>query len=159
MKIFEKWLRALGKLEYVQGNAKPNVDCILCAIRDNDERVKSLKVYEDEIIFVVLNLYPYNIGHLMAETPNFLAAGVFYLLNIFGIMIFALLPALKEGNPKTALVYGALYGLFTYATYDLTNFATLRDWPLKVVFVDILWGTFLTAIVALVAYHIGANFK
>ena len=65
MKIFESWLRALGKLEYVQGNAKPKVDCILCAIRDNDERVKSLKVYEDDIIFVVLNLYPYNIGHLM----------------------------------------------------------------------------------------------
>ena len=62
---FENYLRALGKLDYVQGTAKPNVDCILCAIRDNDERVKSLKVYEDELIFVILNIYPYNVGHLM----------------------------------------------------------------------------------------------
>ncbi len=63
--MFEKWLRAIGKLDYVQGNAKPDVDCILCSVRDNDERVKSLKVYQDNICFVVLNLYPYNPGHIM----------------------------------------------------------------------------------------------
>ncbi|MFX1257298.1 MAG: HIT domain-containing protein [Promethearchaeota archaeon] len=58
-------MRALGKLNYVQGKDRPDVDCILCAIRDNDKRVVSLKVYQDNIIFIVLNLYPYNIGHLM----------------------------------------------------------------------------------------------
>lgn len=63
--MFEKWLRAIGKLDYVQGNAKPDVDCILCSVRDNDERVKSLKVYQDNICFVVLNLFPYNPGHIM----------------------------------------------------------------------------------------------
>ena len=63
--MFEKWLRALGKLDYVQGKARPDVDCILCSVRDNDERVVSLKIYEDTLIFISLNLYPYNPGHLM----------------------------------------------------------------------------------------------
>jgi len=65
MNIFKKWLRAIGKLEYVQGKARPNVECILCAVRDNDERVESLKVYHDDLAFVVLNIYPYNPAHLM----------------------------------------------------------------------------------------------
>ncbi|MHA1147300.1 MAG: HIT family protein [Promethearchaeota archaeon] len=61
--VFNKWLQALGKLEYVQGKDRPNVDCILCAVRDNDKRVKSLKFYEDDLIFVCLNLFPYNPAH------------------------------------------------------------------------------------------------
>jgi len=69
-RIFKKWLQALGKIEYVQGKARPNVDCILCAVRDNDDRVTSLKIYEDDICFVVLNLYPYNPAHLMVATSQ-----------------------------------------------------------------------------------------
>ncbi|KKM76191.1 hypothetical protein LCGC14_1382680 [marine sediment metagenome] len=65
MNIFENWIRALGKLDYVQGKARPKVDCILCAIRDNVERVISLKVFQDKISFIVLNLFPYNPAHLM----------------------------------------------------------------------------------------------
>lgn len=108
---------------------------------------------------VAPNFYKSNIGHLMSEKPNLLAAGVFYILNIFGIVIFAVLPALKEGSPKTALIYGALYGLFTYATYDLTNLATLKDWPAKVVYVDIIWGILLTATVSIVSYYIGLKIR
>ena len=63
--MFENWLKALGKLEYIQGKTRPNVDCILCAVRDNDTRVISLKIFQDEICFVVLNIYPYNPAHLM----------------------------------------------------------------------------------------------
>ena len=63
--IFKNWLQALDKLDYVQGKERPEVDCILCAVRDDDERVKILKVYQDEILFVCLNLYPYNPGHLL----------------------------------------------------------------------------------------------
>ena len=63
-------MQALGKLDYVQGKARPNVDCILCAVRDNDERVKSLKIYEDDLCFIVLNLYPYNPAHLMVVTKR-----------------------------------------------------------------------------------------
>jgi ATP adenylyltransferase len=67
--MFKDWLRALGKLDYVQGKSRPKVECILCAVKDNDERVVTLKVYEDEILFISLNLYPYNPGHLMI-IPN-----------------------------------------------------------------------------------------
>ncbi|MFX0028782.1 MAG: HIT domain-containing protein [Promethearchaeota archaeon] len=63
-------MQALGKLDYVQGKARPDVDCILCAVRDNDERVVSLKVYEDNLCFIVLNLYPYNPAHLMIVTQR-----------------------------------------------------------------------------------------
>jgi len=73
IKIFEKWLQALGKLEYVTGKEKPKVECILCAIRDDDKRVKSLKVYQDNLNFVVLNLYPYNVGHAMVCTTRHVA--------------------------------------------------------------------------------------
>ena len=69
-KIFKKWLQALGKLDYVQGKARPSVECILCSVRDNDERVTSLKIYEDNICFVVLNLYPYNPAHLLVATSQ-----------------------------------------------------------------------------------------
>ena len=66
---FDNWLRALGKLEYVQGTAKPDVDCILCSVRDDDERVVSLKFYQDDLILVCLTLYPYNPAHMMI-VPN-----------------------------------------------------------------------------------------
>lgn len=67
--VFQNWLRALGKLEYVQGKARPEIDCILCGVRDGDERVVSLKVYQDDILFVSLNLYPYNPAHMLI-VPN-----------------------------------------------------------------------------------------
>ncbi len=67
--VFKNWLQALGKLEYVQGKNRPDIECILCGVRDNDERVKSLKIYQDKILFISLNLYPYNPGHLMV-IPN-----------------------------------------------------------------------------------------
>ncbi len=63
--MFKDWLRALGKLDYVQGKDRPEVKCILCSVRDDDERVKVLKVYQDELLFVCLNLYPYNPAHLL----------------------------------------------------------------------------------------------
>ncbi|MGV9199496.1 MAG: HIT family protein [Promethearchaeia archaeon] len=63
--MFKKWLKALGKLEYVQGEHRPDVECILCAVRDDNELVKSLKYYQDDLIFISLNLYPYNPAHSM----------------------------------------------------------------------------------------------
>jgi len=67
--VFKNWLRALGKLDYVQKKDRPDVDCILCAVKDNDERVVILKVYHDELCFICLNLYPYNPAHSMI-VPN-----------------------------------------------------------------------------------------
>lgn len=101
--------------------------------------------------------YKNNIGHLMADKPNLIPAGLFYILNIFGIIILAVAPALRDNSPRTALLMGALYGLVTYATYDLTNYATLKEWPLKVVLVDITWGIILSATVSLAAYYIGTK--
>ena len=99
------------------------------------------------------DFYQEKIGHLMADTFDLKAAAAFYLIYIAGLVFFAVRPALAEPalKPalKTALLCGALYGFFTYATYDLTNYATLRDWPFDMVVIDLIWGTVLTAVVAL----------
>ncbi len=67
--VFKDWLQALGKLDYVQGKSRPKIDCILCGVRDDDDRVVLLKIYYDDLLFISLNLYPYNPGHLMV-VPN-----------------------------------------------------------------------------------------
>jgi uncharacterized membrane protein len=99
--------------------------------------------------------YRNNLGHLLRPDINWTAALIFYLLYIVGILIFATLPALEKQSLHQAVVLGALFGLFAYATYDLSNLATLKDWPVKIVFVDILWGMVLTASVAAASFFIG----
>jgi len=103
---------------------------------------------------IAKNFYSKTIGHLMADKPNLLAALIFYLFYVFGIIVFAINPALKEKNPMVALQLGALLGFIAYATYDMTNLATLKNWPLHVTVIDIIWGTFLTGSVSLVSYLI-----
>lgn len=95
--------------------------------------------------------YNEQIGHLRSEKVNFPAAIVFYLIYITGIMVFAVKPALAAESIRPALVYGALFGFFCYATYDFTNYATLKGWTTKMVVVDIIWGVFLTTSVAVAA--------
>ena len=94
---------------------------------------------------VAPDFYRSQIGHLMAETPNLYAAGVFYLLFVGALVYFVIEPALRIGSMRNAWIRGSLFGLVTYATYDLTNLATLRDWPLLVTVVDLAWGTTLAA--------------
>ncbi len=96
--------------------------------------------------------YRGNLGHLMADKPNLGYAVVFYVIYIAGIVFFALRPALEGGSWLTALGYGAALGFFAYATYDLTNASTLRDWPLAIVIVDILWGAVLTGLATVVGW-------
>ncbi len=103
---------------------------------------------------IAKNLYQKYLGHLLGDV-NWVAAIIFYLLFIIGILIFAVLPALEKESFRHALIYGAMFGFFTYATYDLTNLATLKDWPLPVVFIDIAWGIVLTGSVAAAGYWIG----
>jgi uncharacterized membrane protein len=93
-------------------------------------------------------LYQPALGSMLAEKPNMAAAIVFYLVYLVGVVFFAVRPALADGDWKTALVRGALFGLFAYATYDLTNLATLKVWSLKVSLIDMAWGTFLTGAAA-----------
>ncbi|MEO7547847.1 MAG: DUF2177 family protein [Ramlibacter sp.] len=87
--------------------------------------------------------YEAGIGHLMAPKPNLWAALAFYLLYPVGLVIFAALPA--EGAWTRGLLLGALFGLFCYGTYDATNLAILRDWPLGITFLDVAWGMFVSA--------------
>ena len=101
------------------------------------------------------DFYRNNLGHLLRPDINWAAALIFYLLYIVGILIFATLPALEKQSLRQAVVLGALFGFFAYTTYDLSNLATLKDWPVNVVFVDILWGIFLTASVAAASFFIG----
>lgn len=106
---------------------------------------------------VARNFYQGQIGHLLGPV-NWPAAIIFYLIFLVGVLLFAIMPALKTGDWTQALLWGALFGFFTYATYDLTNLATLKDWPLTVVVVDMIWGTVLSASVATVTYLIASRF-
>jgi len=105
--------------------------------------------------FVAKGFYRNNLGHLLRPDVNWTAAIIFYLLYIIGILIFATMPALDKNSPRQAVLLGGLFGFFAYATYDLTNLATLKDWPVIVVWVDIVWGVFLTASVAAASFFIG----
>jgi uncharacterized membrane protein len=88
------------------------------------------------------------LGSALADNPNMMAAVTFYLVYLVGVMIFAVRPALAGGDWRTAALYGALFGFFAYATYDLTNLATLKSWTLQVTLIDMAWGTFLTGTAA-----------
>ena len=99
-------------------------------------------------------LYNKYLGNFLTDQVNWTAAIIFYLLFIVGIFIFAILPAVDKGSLGNAIVMGALFGFFTYATYDLTNLATLKGWPLPIVLIDITWGSILTASVSAAGYTI-----
>lgn len=105
--------------------------------------------------FVARGFYRNNLGHLLRPDVNWTAAVIFYLLYILGILIFAVMPALEKNSLRQAVILGGLFGFFAYATYDLTNLATLKDWPGNVVLVDIAWGVVLTASVAAASFFIG----
>lgn len=106
---------------------------------------------------VATRFYQSQIGFLLGPV-NWTAAVIFYLLYIVGIIIFAVQPGLAAASLGKAALYGALFGFFAYATYDLTNLATVKDWPLLVTFVDLLWGTILTCSVASASYLIATKF-
>lgn len=97
--------------------------------------------------------YKKHIGHLMAESPQLFAAGIFYAIYITGITVLVILPAVS-GNKSLLSVFamGALYGFAAYATYDLTNQATLKDWPVIVTIVDLLWGAVLSGAIACIGW-------
>ena len=103
---------------------------------------------------VAKNFYREHLGFLMKTKVNLPAAIVFYLLFIAGLLVFAVFPAVEKKIWTNALVIGAFFGLVTYATYDLTNLATLKDWPLVVTIVDLIWGAVVSAVVAIISYFI-----
>ena len=110
------------------------------------------------LITMSTRLYKPEIGELMADNFRLGPAIVFYLLYITGILVFAVQPALASGKWQTALVQGALFGFFCYMTYDMTNYATLKVWSLKVTILDLMWGTFLTGSAATVGLLVTRKF-
>jgi uncharacterized membrane protein len=103
---------------------------------------------------VARNMYSRYIGHLMSSRVNWIAALVFYLAFIVGILVFAVYRSVDEDSILQAVALGALFGFFTYSTYDLTNLATLKGWPLSITIIDITWGTVLTCLVSAVGFYI-----
>jgi uncharacterized membrane protein len=106
---------------------------------------------------VARGLYAAQLGHLMADKVIWPVGMAFYALYVIGILIFAVLPAVDAGSLVRAAALGAAFGFFAYATYDLTNWATLKDWPSTIVFIDLAWGAVLTGTVATAGYLIATN--
>jgi uncharacterized membrane protein len=104
---------------------------------------------------VARTFYQEQIGFLLAPQTNWLAAIAFYLLFIVGLVVFVIAPGLAARSLKATLLRAALFGLITYATYDLTNLATLKGWPVLLTVVDLAWGTVLSVTVSLVSFTVG----
>ncbi len=103
---------------------------------------------------VAKNFYFKQIGFLTKENVNWTAAIIFYLIFIIGLALFVIMPSLEKGSLVNVILLGALFGFITYATYDLTNLATVKDWPLLVTFVDLIWGAFIASSVSAITYLI-----
>ena len=103
---------------------------------------------------VAKGFYQKNLKYILSPNVNWTAAIIFYLMYIAGILIFAVVPGIAKDSLRHAALWGAMFGFFTYATYDLTNLALLKDWPLNIVIVDILWGAVLCTMVAAVSFYI-----
>ncbi len=107
------------------------------------------------LVIVARGFYRKHLGFLLSDQPNWWAAIAFYLLFVVGLLVFAVVPGVQASSLRRAVVLGGFFGLVTYATYDLTNLATVKNWPWIVTVVDMVWGTILGASVAAVGYLIG----
>jgi uncharacterized membrane protein len=107
------------------------------------------------LLGIARNLYRDEMGSLMASEPKLWAGLAFYLLYALGASIFVIFPAISKQSWIYAAQYGALFGFFCYMTYDLTNLAVIRDFPMRLAFVDIVWGSAVTALSATIAYWAG----
>ncbi len=100
------------------------------------------------------SFYQKQLSGFLDENIRWAPALSLYFLFTAGIIVFGVFPALEKGSLAQAALYGALFGFFCYATYDLTNQATLKDWPLAVTVVDVAWGTFVSSLVSVASYLI-----
>jgi uncharacterized membrane protein len=104
---------------------------------------------------VARTVYQKYLGFLVTPTTNWIAAVLFYLLFILGILVFVVVPGLDNNSLKVTLLRAALFGLITYATYDLTNLATVKNWPVLITVMDMAWGTALSVVVSYVGFMVG----
>lgn len=110
------------------------------------------------LVVIARTLYQKYLGYLMSTSVNWPAALIFYVLFIIGLVFFVVHPALEKDTLSYALVAGALFGLVTYATYDLTNLATIRDWPLMITMIDLVWGTSISSLTSVISFVIIKRF-
>lgn len=108
---------------------------------------------------IASSFYKKHLGYLMAPSINWYAAIIFYLLFIVGILVFVVLPGVKENSLLNTIFRAALFGLITYATYDLTNLATINQWPLNVTLIDLVWGMVLSTIVSTAGFFFAKWFS
>ena len=107
---------------------------------------------------IAKGIYAKEIGSLMKESVNWTAAFIFYAIFIAGLVFFVISPAVAGASLVNAFIMGAIFGFVTYSTYDLTNLAVLKDWPLKITIIDIIWGTVLASSVSGITYIIATKF-
>jgi uncharacterized membrane protein len=105
--------------------------------------------------FLARDFYRKQLGYLMRSDTNWAAALIFYLIFIAGLLTFGVLPAIEKDSFAYAMIFGGLFGFFCYATFDLTGLAVIRDFPLKMAFVDMLWGIALSSLVSAASFYIG----
>lgn len=110
------------------------------------------------LTLIAKNYYAKQLGYVMAKNPNLLAALIFYLIFIAGLIFFVITPALDKKMWTQALLAGAFFGLVTYSTYDLTNLATIKDWPVIITIIDLLWGMTVSATVSVITYFLALKF-
>jgi uncharacterized membrane protein len=103
---------------------------------------------------IASDIYRKYLGYIMRPSPNWGAAIVFYAIYLAGLVFFVINPAIEKQSWKFALFAGMFFGLITYATYDLTNLATIRDWPLFITVIDLIWGTALGGLVSIITYTV-----
>lgn len=106
------------------------------------------------LLVIARDLYAEEIGYIMRDEPNLVPAGFFSILFAFGLVFFVVHPALDQGTWTSVLISGILYGLITYATYTLTNFANLEGWPIRVTLIDLLWGMVLGGTASTISFLI-----
>lgn len=107
---------------------------------------------------IAKNFYQQQLGFLMKAKANLLAALIFYFIFIFGLVVFVIAPGVAKNSVNDVIMYGALFGLVGYATYDFSNLATLKNWPFLVTLVDMLWGTMVASLVSLLTCLVALKF-
>lgn len=111
-----------------------------------------------DLIWITLaakDLFQKQVGSLMKPDVNWIAAFILYMLLVTGLVLLVIIPSIEKNSWRHAALYGALFGLVTYATYDLTNLAILKNWPLGMALIDLAWGTVLALLVSLITFFIG----
>jgi uncharacterized membrane protein len=109
------------------------------------------------LVLVARKFYSNQLGFIMKPDIGWTPAILFYLLFISALVIFVIGPAVEKHSWSHAMVYGAFFGLVTYATYDLTNLATLKDWPVFVTVVDLVWGAVLASAISVITYFVSVK--